>query len=86
MYILGDIGNSESKVFLVNSKNKVIKSMNFPSKKINNNLLKSKFGYLVKDFDKVEKILFCSVVPKSFKSIKSFLSKNTKKNAMKLKI
>ena len=40
MYILGDIGNSESKVFLVNSKNKVIKNMNFPSKKINNQLLK----------------------------------------------
>ena len=35
MYILGDIGNSESKVFLVNSKNKVIKNMYFPSKKIN---------------------------------------------------
>ena len=78
MYILGDIGNSESKVFLVNSKNKVIKNMNFLSKKINNKLLKSKFNYLVKDFNKIEKILFCSVVPKSFRLIKSFLSKNTK--------
>jgi type III pantothenate kinase len=78
MYILGDIGNSESKVFLVNSKNKVIKNMYFPSKKINNKLLKSKFRYLVKDFNKIEKILFCSVVPKSFRLIKSFLSKNTK--------
>ena len=78
MYILGDIGNSESKVFLVNSKNKVIKNMNFPSKRINNQLLKSKFRYLVKDFSKVEKILFCSVVPKSFKLIKNFLSKKTK--------
>ena len=78
MYILGDIGNSESKVFLVNSKNKVIKNMNFPSKRINNKLLKSKFRYLVKDFDRIEKILFCSVVPKSFSLIKNFLSKNTK--------
>ena len=78
MYILGDIGNSESKVFLVNSINKVIKNINFPSKKVNNKLLKSKFRYLVKDFNKIKKILFCSVVPKSFRLIKSFLSKNTK--------
>ena len=78
MYILGDIGNSESKVFLVNSKNKVIKNMNFPSKKVNNKLLKSKFRYLVNDFNKIEKILFCSVVPKSFRLIKNFLSKKTK--------
>jgi type III pantothenate kinase len=85
MYILGDIGNSESKVFLVNSKNKVIKNMNFESKKINSKLLKSKFGYLIKDFNKVEKILFCSVVPKSFKLIKKFLSKNTKKRCHEVK-
>jgi type III pantothenate kinase len=85
MYILGDIGNSESKVFLVNSKNKVIKNMIFPSKEINNNLLKSKFRYLVKDFNKIEKILFCSVVPKSFRLIKNFLSKNTKIRCYEIK-
>jgi type III pantothenate kinase len=85
MYILGDIGNSESKVFLINSKNKIIKNINFPSKKINNKLLKSKFRYLVKDYNKVEKILFCSVVPKSFKLIKNFLSKITKKRCYEVK-
>ena len=85
MYILGDIGNSESKVFLVNSKNKVIKNMNFPSKRINNQLLKSKFRYLVKDFNKIKKILFCSVVPKSFRLIKNFLSKNTKTKCYEVK-
>ena len=82
MYILGDIGNSESKVFLVNSINKVIKNINFPSKKVNNKLLKSKFRYLVNDFNKIEKILFCSVVPKSFRLIKNFLSRNTKINCI----
>ena len=35
MYILGDIGNSETKICLVNSKNKILKSINLPSKKIN---------------------------------------------------
>ena len=35
MLILGDIGNSDTKVYLVNSKNKIIRNINFPSKKIN---------------------------------------------------
>ncbi len=77
MYILGDIGNSETKVFLVNSRNRIIRNINFPSKKINDKILKSKFRFLVRDFRKIEKILFCSVVPKFFNSIKKFLSKNT---------
>ena len=34
MYILGDIGNSETKVSLVNSNNKIIKNIIFSSKKI----------------------------------------------------
>jgi len=78
MYILGDIGNSEAKVFLVNSKKKILKNISFPSKHINNKILNSKFRFLVKDFRLVKKILFCSVVPKSFDLIKKFLSKKTK--------
>ena len=85
MYILGDIGNSETKVFLVNSKNNIIKNINFSSKKINNNLLKSKFKTLIKDFAIIEKILFCSVVPKTFVRIKNFLSKNTKIKCYEIK-
>ena len=42
MYIFGDIGNSETKVFLVNLDNKIIKSINFSSKNINEKILKSK--------------------------------------------
>ena len=78
MYILGDIGNSETKVFLVNSNNKILQNINFPTKNINNKILKSKFKLLIKDFKKIKKILFCSVVPKSFRFIKKFLSKYTK--------
>ena len=85
MHILGDIGNSETKVVLVNSKNKIIKTINFPSKKINDKILKSKFKYLIKDFSKVKKILFCSVVPKSFIMINKFISKNIKKRCYEVK-
>ena len=85
MYILGDIGNSETKIFLVNSNNKVIKRTSFPSKRINNKVLLSKFKSLLTDFKKIEKILFCSVVPKSFNLIKKFLSKKIKKKCFEVK-
>ncbi len=78
MFIFGDIGNSETKVFLVSSNNKIINNVNFPSNKINEKTLNSKFKILVKDFKKIRKILFCSVVPKSFSLIKKFLSKKIK--------
>ena len=71
MLILGDIGNSETKIFLVNSKNIIIKSVSFSSKKINNKILKLKFKYLIKDYTIIEKILFCSVVPKTFRIVKA---------------
>ena len=85
MYILGDIGNSETKVFLVNSKNKILKSIIFPSKKINNKILEIKFNSLVNNFSRIEKILFCSVVPKSFFIIKKFISKRTRKRCYEVK-
>ena len=85
MYILGDIGNSETKVYLVNLKNKITRNINFPSKQINNKILNQKFKYLIKDFKSIEKILFCSVVPKSFNLIKKFLSKKTKKKCYEVK-
>ena len=37
MYILGDIGNTDTKIFLVSKKNKILKRINFISKKISNN-------------------------------------------------
>ena len=85
MYILGDIGNSETKVYLVNLKNKIIRNTNFSSKQINDKTLNQKFNYLVKDFKSIEKILFCSVVPKSFNLIKKYLSKKIKKKCYEVK-
>mgnify|MGYP000724520393 CR=1 FL=1 len=37
MYILGDIGNTDTKIFLVSKRNKVLKRITFISKKISNN-------------------------------------------------
>ncbi len=85
MYILGDIGNSVTKVFLVNSKNKILKNINFPSKTISNQILNSKFKSLIRDFALIDKVLFCSVVPNSFNLVKKFLSKKTKKKCYEVK-
>ena len=85
MYILGDIGNSETKVFLVNSKHKIIKSSYFATKKINNKILKSYFQNFLKNKKMIKKILFCSVVPKSYNLIKNFLSKNIKIRCYEIK-
>jgi type III pantothenate kinase len=78
MYLIGDIGNSEIKICLINQKNIIIKRINFSNsnsslKDLNKNLKKLK-NY----FPKIEKILFCSVVPNSFKLIKKFLKTKTK--------
>ena len=78
MYILGDIGNTETKVFLVTSKLKVIKKITFLTKNINLTKLNNLFINFKIDYKKIKKILFCSVVPKSLKIIKIFLSKKTR--------
>ena len=78
MYILGDIGNSETKIFLVSKNNKIIKKITLSTKDINYTKLNRLFINLVVDYKKVKKILFCSVVPKSFIIIKKFLSKKNK--------
>ncbi|MBD1140887.1 type III pantothenate kinase [Pelagibacterales bacterium SAG-MED39] len=85
MYILGDIGNSETKIFLVNSNYKILRNINFSSKGINNKILNIKFNSLIKDFKIIKKILFCSVVPKNFYLIKNFLLNKTKNKCYEIK-
>ncbi len=78
MHILGDIGNTETKLCLVSNKNKIIKKINFPSKKLDYKKLNKYFNSFGLNYKRINKILFCSVVPKSFTLIKKFLSKKTK--------
>ena len=78
MYILGDIGNTETKIFLVSINNKIIKKLTYSTKDLDQTKLKKLFINFKIDYEKINKILFCSVVPKSFNIIKKFLSKKTK--------
>ena len=85
MYILGDIGNSDTKIFLVNKKNRILKKINLNTKNINNHNLDKKIKFLTKDLKIIEKILFCSVVPKSFNLIKRYFYKKTKIKCYEIK-
>ncbi len=85
MYILGDIGNSDTKIFLVNEKNRVLKRINLITKNINNQNLDRKIKFLIKDIKKIKKILFCSVVPKSFDLVKNYFRKKTKIKCYEIK-
>ena len=85
MYILGDIGNSDTKIFLVNKNDVILKRINLPTKNINNQNFDKKIKYLIYDIQKISKILFCSVVPKSFKLIKNYFLKKTKTKCLEVK-
>ena len=73
MIIVGDIGNTETKICLINSKKKIFKRINLQTKNINLNLLKKHLKKNIFNKNKIQKCLFSSVVPKSFKIIKFFL-------------
>ena len=85
MYILGDIGNTETKIFLVSTNNKIIKKLSLSTTDINYTRLNKLFINFITNYKKVKKILFCSVVPKSLSIIKKFLSKKTKLKCYEVK-
>ncbi len=75
LYIVGDIGNTSTKICLLNKEFKIAKSLIFDTKYIFTN------GFIKKTFKKIlkpsvrKKILFSSVVPSGFKKIKGELNK-----------
>tara|TARA_Y100000590_G_scaffold67668_1_gene73537 strand:+ start:4088 stop:4834 length:747 start_codon:yes stop_codon:yes gene_type:complete len=85
MILIGDIGNSETKICLVNSKYKILKRLILPTKKINKTFLFKKFNLMVKKKNIIKKSLFCSVVPDKFTIIKSYIQKNFNSKCYELK-
>ena len=73
-YLIGDIGNTLTKVSVLNSNYKITKSYNIETKKLVNYSHQSIFfkKILLKNLN--NKILFSSVVPTVYKKIKSYLS------------
>ena len=85
MIIIGDIGNTDTKICIINSNYKIIKRLLLPTRKINNSLLAKKLNFITKKNIFIEKSLFCSVVPNQFLLIKSFLQKKLKIKCVELK-
>ncbi len=85
MYLIGDIGNSEIKICLVEKDFKIIKKTIFSNNELSSSKLDKKFKRINKYFFKIEKILFCSVVPKSFTLIKRYLEFKIKKKCYEIK-
>ena len=85
MIIVGDIGNTETKICLVNSKKKIIKKITLNTKNIDSSLLNKYLSRLNIKNNLIKKCLFCSVVPKSYVEIKKFFNKNYKIKCHELK-
>ena len=85
MKILGDIGNTETKIFLVSPSYKILKKKTFLTKNLSQKRLNKFFNNFKLNYKNIKKILFCSVVPRSFNLIKNFLSKKTKVKCYEVK-
>ncbi len=78
MFLLGDIGNTDVKIFLLNKSFKIIKKKTLKTNLLSNNYLQLKLNFLTKYRYKFNKILFSSVVPNAFSTINYFLKKKIK--------
>ena len=85
MYVIGDIGNTETKICVYSSRKKIIKKIILKSNLINNSYLKKNLSLVLKKKAVIEKVVFSSVVPKIFKLIKIFILKNFKLKVFEIK-
>ena len=72
MKIVGDIGNSDTKVCILKNK-KIFKKIIFPTKLLTKSYFNNKIKFIKKH--KITSSLFCSVVPKKFEIIKDVLNR-----------
>jgi len=58
MILIGDIGNTDTKICLINSNYKIIKKLVLPTQKINNSLLFQNLYFIIKKKINIKKSLF----------------------------
>ena len=73
MNIVGDIGNSDTKVCIIKNK-KIFKRIIFPTKLLTKSFFNNKFKFIKKL--NITSSLFCSVVPQKFEIIKNVLNRS----------
>ena len=85
MYLIGDIGNTEIKICLFNSKLNLLKKIRISSISLNEKTLVKKLKFLNKHKLDIKRTVFSSVVPELFKLIKFVLKKIVNQNCIELK-
>ena len=85
MYLIGDIGNTDIKICLFDKNYKVVKKLILKTNLISNKYLASNLNFLTKYSDKINIILFSSVVPPIYSVIRKFLKNKLKQKCIELK-
>ena len=85
MYIIGDIGNTETKICLFNNKKRLLQKKIFTSVNIKRSNLNKNLKFINTYNKKIKKIIFSSVVPEVFKNIKRFVNKKFRLEVTELK-
>ena len=85
MKIIGDIGNTEVKICLVDNKFKIRKKIIIKTNEINKSNLKKKLNFLLKYKNNLDNIVFSSVVPKIYKHFVIFFKSNLNKKIIEIK-
>ena len=85
MYLIGDIGNTETKICLFSNKKKLLNKKIFNTNNLKKKNIKKNLRFINIHHKKIDKVLFSSVVPNVFKNIKKFIKKNFRKEIKELK-
>ncbi len=85
MKIIGDIGNTEVKICLVDNNYKIKKRVNFKTNEISKSKIKKKLKEFINVKYNIKSVIFSSVVPNVFNQLSSFFKFNLKKNAVEIK-
>tara|TARA_A100000164_G_C21674855_1_gene661439 strand:+ start:57 stop:800 length:744 start_codon:yes stop_codon:yes gene_type:complete len=85
MYLVGDIGNTEIKIYVFSSRNKVIKKVYLKTNLLSNKYLGKKLKFINLIEKNIKKTLFCSVVPSAYKKIRLFVKRKNKIQCKELK-
>ena len=85
MKIIGDIGNTEVKICLIDKKFKIKKKIIIKTNEINQSNLSKKLKFLLKYKNSLKNVVFSSVVPKVYKKFSIFFKSNLNKKIFEIK-
>ena len=85
MNIIGDIGNTEVKICLIDNNYIIKKKINIKTNKLSNLNIKNKLKFLIKSKKNIKFIIFSSVVPEIYKKFSLFFKLYLNKKIIEIK-